>query len=228
MKTERILTWLVGAVAVHATWSCTPPFGDNGKAEAEIGQALVRQRAEEENARAKLEASRERDRLALADKKEREEKEAKQRAEEDRIANHVYECDASRAERVAHAKKLIREFQSWLSSEKPRIKYFDAHCEIYDSRGVKISREHVRDGVILRTSSVGVERDVKCDGAPGRPPGITPSWLRFTKERLSEGTATRESNECLDEDARVLGVSLGASFVDEKTISQILNLPSAP
>jgi hypothetical protein len=131
-------------------------------------------------------------------------------------------CAQDRPERLADTQRLLREHVSWVKSEKERLAYFDAHCEIYDSRGLKISRERVSDGVIVRSRQVGEERDVKCDGTPGRPKGIDARWLKTIEDRMNDSPTTGTSVHCALLDERALGASLVVSYSDPDQIKRVL------
>lgn len=176
--------------------------------------------------------NRQRQREAEAKKRREDEQQAKVKAAEDlhemeRIATE-HRCTSTRAARVLEVKQAIQEYVSWGKENEPRAKYFDAHCQVYDSRGLKVSREHVADGVIVRTREVGTEYDVKCDGAPGRPKGIDANWYREISEMLEIGDAPLaggDSHECAKLDAEALGTSLNVNRSDRVGRAKILALP---
>ena len=220
----KLMLWTVGAAFVVS--ACDTLIGQqrqkaaNDEAQAII-ERMVAQRQEEE----RKQAERQRHDVERREQAAAEAEAAKKRAAAAREAEHEATCASDRVSRVAETKRLLREHLVWLESEMPRLKYFDAHCEIVDSRGIKVTRERVPDGVIIRTREVGDAEDVKCDGAPGRPKGISATWVRDTTERVEMIIAVGASGACVVSDQKALGTSLTVSPTDRPAIDDVLALP---
>jgi hypothetical protein len=139
-------------------------------------------------------------------------------------------CDETRAARVAEAKQAASELAQWGKENVARVKYFDAHCRLFDSRGVKVTRERVHDGVIVRSEPVGREDDIKCDGAPGRPAGLDADWYWGARERIDSAERGVRlvyglSADCAELDKATLGTNLNVEWSDREGRARVLALP---
>ena len=190
-----------------------------------MSEALVEQRRAEDAASREREVERGRREEVARRAREAEKAAAKQREEQERAQKHEESCASTRVARLAQAKADLREHYEWVRANQTRLEYFGKHCEVYDSRGIKVSRERVRDGVILRTQSVGDEEDVKCDGAAGRPKGIDASWLSEVTERSELVVSPGISHICGASDEAALGTTLVITPTEREAAARVLALP---
>lgn len=185
---------------------------------------MQRRNREDEEKQARERHERERRRLDAANAQ----KALDAAAREAQQKTFVDRCESSRKDRVAQAKQEILDLAEYWSQHEARAKYFDQHCHVYDSRGVKVSRERISDGVIVRTQAVGDEFDVKCDGAPGRPKGIDAAWYREIMGWIEEGDRSIGdglSGDCAKLDHEALGTNLNVSRSDREGKARIMALP---
>lgn len=168
--------------------------------------------------------------LSLEDESRRKQrqddaKSAAANEEKGRQDTHAARCAADRAQRVADTKRMLVEHLAWFDANRERFAYFKSHCTFVDTRGIKVTRERVKDGVILRSKSVGEAEELRCDAKPGRPKGIDDAWVDELSERVERTFSVPGSMTCNTADVEALGVSLNLDGDDRENMNKVLALP---
>jgi hypothetical protein len=220
---------VVAVGVLGASTACALPSAS--KSESETPMAMIeRQRAEKERRR---EEESVREKKRVADKQaERSERDARAKAEKERIDKEAFEaekarCASSRAERLAQLQEEVREHQAFQKKNRPLIEWAAKHCEVFDSRGVLVTRERAQGGVVVRTRAVGAENDVKCDTNTGRPKGIDAEWLASMQEYAAtkdEPLGESVGRTCFPHDEAAVGGPLVVAKQDVDGQAKILGL----
>jgi hypothetical protein len=136
-------------------------------------------------------------------------------------------CTSSRPQRLAFVKSAITEHRAFLAKVGPGLDWERAHCERYDSRGVKVTVERSGNTSVARTERTGSGTDIRCE-AP-RPKGVTNEWIEEAIDGANCGfknITVRGPVNCDDSDQKALGLTLSSTGCDDTARQdRILALP---